>query len=127
MFEFIQRSLEEQYHLIKNGGEINKKFKKFPKNINIIGPDNPISTYSLFKLMIWQLSMEQKLVSNLLQRNSTIVAGEAWIKNKGLTCDPTDKKEYFNLLSNIENIKPMTESQTERAPVFHFFFRRTSR
>ena len=43
-----------------------------------------------------------------------------------MTYDPTDKKEYFNLLSNIENIKPMTESQTERALLyaFHFFFRR---
>ena len=107
--------------------EINKKFKKLPKNINIIGPDNPISTYSLFKLTDLAVIYGTKTGVELTAEGiPTIVAGEAWIKNKGLTYDPTDKKEYFNLLSNIENIKPMTESQTERALLyaFHFFFRR---
>ena len=107
--------------------EINKKFKRLPDNINIIGPEDPISTYSLFKLTDLAIIYGTKTGVELTADGiPTIVAGEAWIKNKGLTYDPINKKEYFDLLTNINDIKPMTKSQTERAILyaFHFFFRR---
>jgi hypothetical protein len=56
----------------------------------------------------------------------TIVAGEAWIKGKGLTVDPISRQDYFAQLDKIPYPSRMEQSQIARAHryAFHFFFRR---
>jgi hypothetical protein len=55
-----------------------------------------------------------------------IVAGEAWIRNKGITLDANSTEEYFRLLDRLPFRKKMTEAQIQRARkyAYHFFFRR---
>jgi hypothetical protein len=57
-----------------------------------------------------------------------IVAGEAWIKNKGLTLDASTYQEYVTLLEQLPLVR---ESVMDRERVrealkyaYHFFFRR---
>src|SRR5690606_27378343 len=55
-----------------------------------------------------------------------IVAGEAWIRNKGLTFDASSRDEYFRLLAALPFEEPLNAETTGRARryAFHFFFRR---
>ncbi|MDQ3222739.1 MAG: capsular biosynthesis protein, partial [Gemmatimonadota bacterium] len=55
-----------------------------------------------------------------------IVAGEAWIRNKGLTMDAVSAPDYFSLLERLPLPAAMPETQVQRARryAYHFFFRR---
>ena len=55
-----------------------------------------------------------------------IVAGEAWIRNKGLTMDASSVEHYISLLDNLplkDKLDDIT-STLARKYAFHFFFRR---
>jgi hypothetical protein len=56
----------------------------------------------------------------------TIVAGEAWIRNKGLTLDVESEEMYFKLLDTLPFKKGLDQTIIEKARkyAFHFFFRR---
>jgi hypothetical protein len=56
----------------------------------------------------------------------TIVAGEAWIRNKGITRDATTPAQYFEMLDELPQRQRLDERVTERARkyAYHFFFRR---
>ena len=55
-----------------------------------------------------------------------IVAGEAWIRNKGVTMDATSAADYFRLLDRLPLGRTLEPSVVERARkyAYHFFFRR---
>jgi hypothetical protein len=55
-----------------------------------------------------------------------IVAGEAWIRNKGLTWDARNQRDYFTLLDRLPDMPAMPAEQVRRARMYayHFFFRR---
>jgi hypothetical protein len=56
----------------------------------------------------------------------TVVAGEAWIKNKGLTLDASNRAEYLSILDTLPIGRRLSPEVVERAKkyAFHFFFRR---
>jgi hypothetical protein len=55
-----------------------------------------------------------------------IVAGEAWIRNKGFTHDASSPEEYFRLLEQLPFPQPLGPDQLARARryAYHFFFKR---
>jgi hypothetical protein len=55
-----------------------------------------------------------------------IVAGEAWIRNKGLTTDVTSRDQYRETLSRLPFGARLDERTVEQARkyAYHFFFRR---
>jgi hypothetical protein len=55
-----------------------------------------------------------------------IVAGEAWIRNKGLTTDAASADDYFRILATLPLRARMPEPVVRRARkyAYHFFFRR---
>ena len=55
-----------------------------------------------------------------------IVAGEAWIRNKGITIDVNTPLQYESVLNSLPFKDRMEESEIIRARkyAFHFFFRR---
>jgi hypothetical protein len=57
----------------------------------------------------------------------TIVAGESWARNKGITLDVDSREGYLALLDRLpvtERLDATTKRRAERY-AFHFFFRRT--
>ena len=107
--------------------EILKKFPKLPKNIFLVKPENNISTYSLAEISNCALIYGTKMGVELAARSlPVIVAGEAWIRNKGLTIDVKDKIEYLLQLEKLPFQKKLTEKQTTLAKkyAYHFFFQR---
>ena len=55
-----------------------------------------------------------------------IVGGEAWIRGKGITTDPSTPQEYFQCLDKLPLGKKLDENGLRRARkyAYHFFFRR---
>lgn len=107
--------------------EIRQAFPRLPKNVFIIAPESSISTYSTMKkcnaVLIYGTKTGVELTSMGVP---VIVAGEAWIRNKGITLDASTTEEYFKLLDELPLMKAMDKEKTQRARkyAYHFFFRR---
>lgn len=103
------------------------RYATLPPNIILVGPDNNISTYPLMEacdsVIIYGTKTGVELTSMGIP---VIVAGEAWIKNKGLTLDPATREEYLALLDTLPLRRRMDPEQVAlaRRYAFHFFFRR---
>ena len=96
-------------------------------NIHVVPPESGMSTYALMSLcnaaIIYGTKMGVELTSVGLP---VIVAGEAWIRNKGLTHDATSPEEYVRLLDSLPFAERVTGKQLVRARryAYHFFFNR---
>ena len=70
-------------------GELRKSLPQLAPNITVVPPESDMSTYALMSLcnaaIIYGTKMGVELTSTGLP---VIVAGEAWIRNKGLTRMP---------------------------------------
>ncbi|MBN1676642.1 MAG: capsule biosynthesis protein [Kiritimatiellae bacterium] len=107
--------------------EIRKAFPSLPANVFVIPPDSPISTYALMAgcnaAIIYGTKMGVELTSVGIP---VIVAGEAWIRGKGLTRDAKSPQQYFGLLDELPLPARLREPVVKRARkyAFHYFFRR---
>jgi len=105
--------------------EIIKKYKNLPSNIIIIKPECSDSTYKLIELSNCVLVHSTKAaIEAAYFGKRVIVAGEAWIRNKGFTLDPKNKCQYLEYLSG--EIKELNKDEVELAKSFayYFFFKR---
>jgi hypothetical protein len=107
--------------------EIQRSFPILPANVFIIPPDSRISTYIVMRqanaVLIYGTKTGVELTSLGIP---VIVAGEAWIRNKGITMDPTTAAEYFKMLDQLP-LKSCLSAETQdraRRYAYHFFFRR---
>ncbi|SEH30119.1 capsule biosynthesis protein [Magnetospirillum fulvum] len=107
--------------------EIAKAIPKLSPNIFIIGADSPVSTYAAMlkcdSAIIYGTKTGVELTSIGIP---VIVAGEAWIRNKGLTFDASSEAEYFSLLDRLPLNQRLDEATVGEARkyAYHFFFRR---
>ena len=111
----------------KMGDAIAKAFPVLPENVRVVQPDNPMSTYSLMDHANAVIVYSTKTgIESSAQGMPVIVAGEAWIRNKGFSLDATSPESYRAILDTLPLKAPLTEAQRERALVYayHFFFRR---
>jgi capsule polysaccharide export protein KpsC/LpsZ len=107
--------------------EIKKRWKKMPANVFVVQPEEQISTYTLMQqcdsVLIYGTKTGVELACSGIP---LIVAGEAWIRNKGLTRDAGSPEEYRKLLSTLPlGSRHDAASQLRaRRYAYHFFFRR---
>jgi len=107
--------------------EIRNRFSVLPPNIFIIPPQSKISTYVAMlqcnAVLIYGTKTGVELTSLGIP---IIVAGEAWIRNKGLTFDSNSAEEYFKYLDQLPLRSRLPDDVVLRAKkyAFHFFFRR---
>ncbi|MCC7369970.1 MAG: capsule biosynthesis protein [Chloroflexi bacterium] len=107
--------------------EIEKAFPDLPPNVFIIPPESQISTYAAVATVNAAIIYGTKTGVELTSSGiPTIVAGEAWIRNKGITLDASSPDDYFGILDTLPLAGRMPPEQIERARqyAFHFFFRR---
>lgn len=111
----------------KVADEIKKTFPSLPGNIFIIPPESSVSTYAAMlacnSVIIYGTKTGVELSSMGVP---IIVAGEAWIRNKGLTMDASSVQEYMALLEKLPLKHKLDEKTIKKARkyAFHFFFRR---
>ena len=107
--------------------EIEKRFSELPPNVFIIPPESAVSTYAAMELcdsvLIYGTKMGVELTAVGIP---VVVAGEAWIKNKGLTLDASSPEHYFRILDRLplrQRLSPEVVEQAQKY-AYHFFFRR---
>lgn len=107
--------------------ELRKNFVKLPENVFIVPPESNVSTYVLSELcdsvIIYGTKTGVELTSVGIP---VIVAGEAWIRNKGITEDVVSLENYKLILDSLPSKARMDEAMVIRAKkyAYHFFFRR---
>jgi hypothetical protein len=107
--------------------EIARAFPIVPKNVFVIPPQSRTSTYAVMEacdsVIIYGTKTGVELTSLGVP---VIVAGEAWIRNKGITRDAASAEDYFRILDELPIGRRMSEDVTARARkyAYHFFFRR---
>lgn len=107
--------------------EIKNVYSHIPRNVFIIPPESKISTYSVMEacnaVIIYGTKTGVELTSIGIP---VIVAGEAWIRNKGITIDAQNSDHYYQILDKLPLPYRMDRDQVERARkyAYHFFFRR---
>lgn len=107
--------------------EIKRAFPTLPRNVFIIPPASSVSTYATMlqcnAAIIYGTKTGIELAS---QGIPVIVAGEAWIRNKGITFDATSVAEYRSLLDRLPFEDRLSDHEIKRARkyAYHFFFRR---
>jgi hypothetical protein len=107
--------------------EIAREFGRIPKNVYIIPPESDLSTYAVMlqcdSVLIYGTKTGVELTSLGVP---VVVAGEAWIRNKGITIDAASREEYRQILDSLPLGRRLSEEQMRRAKkyAYHFFFRR---
>jgi len=107
--------------------ELRRRFGKLPQNVFLIPPDSRVSTYAAMErcdsVIIYGTKTGVELAAMGIP---VVVAGEAWIRNKGLTRDARTRDEYFKLLDGLPAGRRLSSEELARARkyAFHFFFRR---
>jgi hypothetical protein len=107
--------------------ELAKEFPALPPNVFLVGPEEDMSTYAACAASDAAIIYGTKMGVELATLGAhVIVAGEAWIRGKGLTHDARSKAHYFELLSRLPFGETMPRPDRERALryAYHFFFRR---
>jgi hypothetical protein len=108
-------------------GELKKVIPNLPSNIIVVPPESELSTYALMSMCNSVIIYGTKTGVELTSRGiPVIVAGEAWIRNKGLTCDASSPEEYFRILDGLPYASRLDAGMMARARryAYHFFFNR---
>lgn len=107
--------------------EIKKMFQKLPSNVYIINSDENVSTYEAMEYcdaaIIYQTQTGLELAA---QGIPVIVAGDAFIRNKGIACEPLSEDQYFEQLDLLPFNKRLSEDKILRARkyAYHAFYRK---
>lgn len=107
--------------------EIRLAFPTLPANVFVIPPESAISTYTLAAQCNATVIYATKAGMELAAMGMpVIVAGEAWIRNKGVSLDANTPLEYFKLLDQLPLKESLGKEHTQRARkyAYHYFFRR---
>jgi capsule polysaccharide modification protein KpsS len=76
--------------------EIRQVYPELPRNVFVVGPESDVSTYALCDASNAVLIYNTKTGMEVTARGiPTIVAGEAWIRNKGFAKDPDDARRLL--------------------------------
>lgn len=106
---------------------IEERFPQLPDNVFVVPPDSPIGTYALMERCDSVLIYATKTGIELTARGiPVVVAGEAWIRNKGFSLDAESPEHYREILDRLPLGKRLSDEEVRRARryAYHYFFRR---
>lgn len=107
--------------------ELRRARPQLPSNVHIVAAETPVSTYALMDrcdaVAIYGTKTGVELTSMGIP---VIVAGEAWIRNKGISDDASSPSQYRSLLDQLPRRARLNPDRVARARryAWHFFFQR---
>jgi hypothetical protein len=107
--------------------ELRKRLPRLAPNIIVVPPESGMSTYALMSqcnaVIIYNTKTGVELTS---VGQPVVVAGEAWIRDKGITLDARSPEEYRRILDRLPFPGRLEPAQLARARryAYHFFFNR---
>jgi hypothetical protein len=108
--------------------ELARLVPELPPNVFVVPPTASANSYALAQASNAAIIYGTKMGVELAYMGvPTIVAGESWARNKGITLDATSREGYFALLDCLPFKLTLDQVARRRAAryAFHFFFRRT--
>ncbi len=92
-----------------------------PPHIKVIPPDSPLSTFCLFAVMDYCLTVRGTVGVEAARLGIPVLtAGPARYSEKGFTVDSSNRAEYLGRLARIEEIPPMSDEERELAGRFAY-------
>lgn len=107
--------------------EIESEYPDLPEHIIVIPAQSNVSTYTVMaecdSVIIYNTKTGVELTAMGIP---VIVAGEAWVRNKGFALDVSDADDYRHILDRLPLGKRMSRDDVLKARkyAYHFFFRR---
>jgi hypothetical protein len=104
-----------------------QRLGEFPGNVHVVRGTSKLSTYALGEMADTVIIFGTKAGVEMTARGiPVIVAGEAWIRNKGITLDVSSEAEYRAMQDTLPLNRRMSPEQTALAQqyAYHYFFRR---
>ncbi|MDA9101239.1 capsule biosynthesis protein [Omnitrophica bacterium] len=111
----------------KAADEIRLAFPNLPANIFVVAPESPASTYALMEHCNAVIIYNTKTGIEISAMGiPVVVAGEAWIRNKGFCVDVNSAQHYLKVLDALPFSQRLAPDELLRAKKYahHFFFRR---
>jgi hypothetical protein len=104
--------------------ELEREFSKFPENVKIVAPDSRVSSYGLGEMSNLALIYGARMGVELVMLGTpVIVAGEAFMRGKGISYDPTTREDYFELLEQGAGLpRPSAEIRARAAKWYYYYF-----
>ena len=100
-------------------------FPVLPANIILIDSNNETNTFSIIDAADSVLIYNTKTgIEAACRGKQVIVAGEAWIKNKGFSVDVENSADYSKILDSVSVLPARTNVDLALKYAYHFFFRR---
>ena len=109
-------------------GELTRLVPELPPNVFVIPATASANSYAIARASNAAIIYGTKMGVELAYMGvPTIVAGESWARNKGITLDAESREGYFALLDRLPLNTGLDTATKLRAAryAFHFFFRRT--
>lgn len=107
--------------------EIFNKFPNLSNNIKIVEPESDISSYTLAEISNVNIVYGTNMALEIAIRGLPLmIVGECVSRGKGFSYDVNSSDEYFEMLNNIDLIKPLSDYQIQRARkyAYHLYFRK---
>ena len=95
---------------------------KLPSHVTLLQPDSPISTYSLFQIADYAITVRGTIgIEAALLGVPVVTAGTGRYDGRGFTLDSSTRDEYRARLAVLETYPPLTRDQIELAERYAYF------
>ena len=103
---------------------VKNKFGNLPENIKLVNSFSKLNTYKIAKYCDLAIVYSSKMSIELASLGMPVICcGEAWVKNKQITFDPKNKKEYLKYLNmNLKKAKKIQKNKKNKALQFAYFY-----
>jgi len=104
--------------------DLHREFGDLPDNVRVIPPDSKLSSYTLLDLasVVLVYTGTLGLEATLRGKCPVIICGNAHYANKGFGYFPQSRREYFELLGNLDRLSPPSEQQLALARRYAYLF-----
>jgi hypothetical protein len=95
---------------------IENVFEKLPSHVKLLFPDTELSTYSLFEIADYAVTVRGTVgIESALFGVPVVTAGTGRYDRRGFTLDSSTREEYLRKLSTLETYPRLTAEQVEIA------------
>lgn len=117
----IGKLLKGRYQEPAETVALRERLGKLPPHVFLIPPDSDISTYSLFPLMDYCVTVRGTIgIEAATLGIPVITAGTGRYEGKGFTIDPASREEYLDRIAHIQDVAPLSPAERELAERFAY-------
>ena len=117
----IGKLLKGKYQEPAETVALRERLGELPPHVFLIPPDSDISTYSLFPLMDYCVTVRGTIgIEAATLGIPVITAGTGRYEGKGFTIDPASREQYLDRIARIQEIAPLSAAERELAERFAY-------